>query len=171
MQARLLVPTFLVILAISAPRMQELATQIPRRSPPPVPPWFAVITISAVPLSILNARFAIYDLLHLALGQRPSEGLLLGVLVIAGGLGLIPALKQAYRGSKRVGNILSKVVAFGIMLVILRPPLPYKASTTSHTFTDSYCHNSRSSPVVDIWQPTFCYLNPLFRASNAYGQF
>ena len=73
MQASLPLPIFFFTLAASAPILLEDADKKGSMSPPPWQgPAFAAATLCAT----FNARNAVYEVLHLALGVRPSEGLL-----------------------------------------------------------------------------------------------
>lgn len=74
----------------------------------------------------LYARFAVFDILHLALGARPSEGALFGSLLLLGAAGCAPLLTwkcSTWREGRRIASFLG---ISGLLLIFLQPPLPFK---------------------------------------------
>ena len=87
-------------------------------------PWQGIGLASAVVLAVVAARYAIFDLLHLLFNRRPSEALATGALLILAALGCIPLVSRYYKTSAQAKRVLLLTTAAGLLLVLLRPPLP-----------------------------------------------
>ena len=85
--------------------------------------------ILLVAVVTFNARNAVYEILHSALGARPSDGTLLGALlltVVAGCIPLQARMSTAWRSARKVTALLG---ILGILLIALQPPLPLQVRT------------------------------------------
>jgi hypothetical protein len=94
-----------------------------------LPVWAGLGLSIAIMMSVIAARFAIFDIMEFILDRRPSESLLAGSLVVIGSLGCLPLITRCYptfTGPKRM--VLLGAV-FGALLILLRPPLPVKGGS------------------------------------------
>lgn len=87
-----------------------------------------------VAASVFHARFALYEVLQRLNGGRPTEALLLGCLLLGAGIGCMPLVLLQHSQSQLARRALLLVVALGMSLVMLRPPLPTKVCIPSSTF-------------------------------------
>lgn len=93
------------------------------KSKPPLPTGlYIILTTSALGY----ARMVLYDELLLLLGYPPSAGALTGALIIALALAQLPLVQQRYPHSQSAKRLLASVAALGLLLAILKPPLPAK---------------------------------------------
>jgi len=76
MQASLPLPIFFFTLAASAPILLDGKQATAGDSSPP--PWQGLASPLATLLATFYARNAVFEVLHLTMGARPSEGLLVG---------------------------------------------------------------------------------------------
>ena len=119
-------PIIAIIAAITAPALFESKNKLkPGLSLPT--PLYLIMTLAA----LIWGRLLLYDVLQLALGYPPSAGLLAGASLVALALAQIPLLQQRYPHSQSPRRAMAAVAAFGIMLALLRPPLPEKVSLLS----------------------------------------
>ena len=87
-------------------------------------PWQGLGLAAAVVLAVIAARYAMYDMLHLFLSRRPSEALATGALLVAIVLGCLPLVTRYYKSNAQVKRTLVLTAAAGLLLMLLRPPLP-----------------------------------------------
>lgn len=73
---------------------------------------------------MIFSRFEIFDLIQVLVAPHPSEGLLLGSLFLITSLGCLPILKNFYPTSHTAKRLIILFSSFGLLLVILTPPLP-----------------------------------------------
>lgn len=139
-EARLMLPALGLALAISPPLLLlGHIVQDPFNNRPggggggsrmrDLPVWAGLGLSIAIIMSVIAARFAIFDIMEFILDRRPSESLLAGSLVIIGALGCLPLITRCYptlTGPKRM--VLLGAV-FGALLILLRPPLPVKGGS------------------------------------------
>lgn len=59
-------------------------------------------------------------------GGRPAEGLVTGALLVAIAAGCMPLVFKFFSGTPGPPRLLAMVLAAGLMLMMLRPPLPLK---------------------------------------------
>lgn len=76
--------------------------------------------------SVFHARFALFEVLQRLHGGRPTEALLLGCLLLGVALGCAPILLLQYSQAQSARRALVLTAALGMLLVMLRPPLPTK---------------------------------------------
>lgn len=123
-QSRLAAPVLLVALAASAPWLlyEPPAGSLKRRRS--LPPWAGLLHAACAVAAVINARFALFDALAWLGGRPPSEGLLLGGLLLAAVGGCAPLVARFYLdvGGPRRTVLLGGVL--GAVLVLLQPPLP-----------------------------------------------
>ncbi|WPT14438.1 hypothetical protein PSENEW3_00000568 [Picochlorum sp. SENEW3] len=89
-------------------------------------PWKGLGMAFCVILAVAAARFAIFDALHIVLDRKPSEALAAGSLLLAIAVGLLPMINAyyaQYEGPRRAAVLIG---SFGLLLILLRPPLPIK---------------------------------------------
>ncbi len=77
-----------------------------------------------VVINVALARFAIFDVVRWAVEGRPSESLLLGLLLLTAALGCAPLVRLLFPGAGGAQRVLVVGVTGGLLLVLLRPPLP-----------------------------------------------
>lgn len=120
-EARLTVPVLGVALAVAPPLLLQKDSLQRRRS---LAPWQGLALAAAVGLSVVAARFAIFDMLRLFLNRRPSEALAAGSLLLAGAAGCTPLVSRYYPASSQAKRALLLTAVAGMLLALLRPPLP-----------------------------------------------
>ncbi len=76
--------------------------------------------------SVFHARFALFEVLHQVNGGRPTEAVLLGCLLLGVALGCAPILVLQYSQAQLGRRALVLTTALGMLLVMLRPPIPTK---------------------------------------------
>lgn len=79
-----------------------------------------------VALAVLHARFALFEVLQRLAGGRPTEAVLVGCLVLGVAAGCAPIVACQHASSHRARRWLALLAAAGALLVLLRPPLPFK---------------------------------------------
>lgn len=130
-QARLLLPVLLMTMACSLPlavhqaRMEHGHLAARTRVTPAQGIAMAVLVLLTVALS----RFAIFDVVRWAVEGRPSESLLLGLLLLTAALGCAPLVRLLFPGAAGPQRMLVVGITGGLLLVLLRPPLPIQACT------------------------------------------
>ena len=87
-----------------------------------------------------TCRFALYDALTWLQGVTPSEGLLIGLLVLGSAAACSPLLRfRLLASSLRVPLVLA--AGLGCLLVLLQPPLPIQACPVSWGWMrERVCH-------------------------------
>jgi hypothetical protein len=92
-------------------------------------PTKGILMACGVVLAVAAARFAVFDSLHILLDRKPSESVAAGSLLLAVATGLIPMLNTYYAGTQ-TSSFPKRAVflagSLGILLILLRPPLPIK---------------------------------------------
>jgi hypothetical protein len=132
-EAKLMVPVLGVLLAVMPPilvdgdspntaRGSGIDLTLRRRSR--LLPWQGAGLAAAVVFAVIAARYAIFDMLHMVLNRRPSEALATGALLLCASLGCVPLVSRYYKGSQQAKRALLLTAAAGLLLVLLRPPLP-----------------------------------------------
>ena len=79
-----------------------------------------------VALAVLHARFALFEVLQRLAGGRPTEAVLVGCLLLGVAAGCTPIVACQHPTSQRARRWLALLAAAGALLVLLRPPLPFK---------------------------------------------
>lgn len=91
--------------------------------------WFQYGHMLLVGLVTLSARYAVYEILCSATGARPSDGVLLGALLLITVVGSIP-LQATKATSMRLANRLTALLGIlGLLLIFLQPPLPLQVQS------------------------------------------
>ena len=101
-----------------------------------------LVQAGGVAASVFHARFALFEVLQRLNGGRPTEALLLGCLLLGAGIGCMPLVLLQHSQSQLARRALVLVAALGMLLVMLRPPLPAKVCLTSITIAQSICECS-----------------------------
>lgn len=124
-EAKLMVPVLGVALAVTPPILVhgEESGLAPRRRGHLLP-WQGIGLATAVVFAVIAARYAIYDMLHMLLNRPPSEALATGALLVAAAVGCLPLVSKYYAASPQAKRALLLTAAAGILLMLLRPPLP-----------------------------------------------
>ena len=78
-------------------------------------------------LTLGKRRFALYDTLAWLRGVPPSEGLLVGALLL-GSAGACASLLRSQQLAGRLRTPLILTAGLGCLLLLLQPPLPIQAS-------------------------------------------
>ena len=124
---RLTLPIIGLVLAITPPLLlqQHSSNESQFRQRRIKISYFHVILMEVMIVSaVITARYAIFDVLHIVLNRRPSEALALGSLLIIVGIGSIPLVLRYCKSNSRARRLVFLVTSLGLMLSILRPPLP-----------------------------------------------
>ncbi|KXZ48748.1 hypothetical protein GPECTOR_25g332 [Gonium pectorale] len=90
-------------------------------------PWQGLLHIVAVLAAVGLARFAVFDVVQFGLSARPSEGLLLGALLITAAAALTPLASHCYGGllsGGRLGRFVAGLALLGCLMALLQPPMP-----------------------------------------------
>lgn len=115
-------PIIGILAAVTAPVLLESRTKpnpVSLHLPTPV---YLFITLAA----LTWARLLLFDVLQLVLGYPPRAGLLAGASLVALALAQIPLLQQRYPHAPSPRRAVAGVAALGVLLALLRPPLPEK---------------------------------------------
>ncbi len=141
-----------VVVAVTAPMLSD--SKAKASAGPALPtPLFLLFTTAA----LASARLVLFDLLLLFLGYPPSAGLLAGASLVALALAQIPLLQQRYPHLQSARRAMAAVAAFGVLLALLRPPLPEKvgASLCCLLATRAACARTQWSLVTDMSSVSF----------------
>ena len=114
-------PIIAIIAAISAPALLESKNKLKAGLSLPTALYLTLTTAA-----LAWGRLVLFDILQLVLGYPPSAGLLAGASLVALAMAQIPLLEQRYPHSQSPRRAMAAVAAFGVMLALLRPPLPEK---------------------------------------------
>ncbi|KAK9824524.1 hypothetical protein WJX72_011089 [[Myrmecia] bisecta] len=125
-EAKLALPVLGVVLAVTPPLLLYRTKEPQRRR---LKPWQGLAHAGSVIAAVGHARFAVFDIMQWVGAQRPSEGLMAGSLVLVATGGCIPLVSRQYQHSQAVKRALALCVAAGMLLVLLRPPLPIKGGS------------------------------------------
>lgn len=118
-------PVMAVVVAVTAPMLSD--SKAKASTGPALPaPLFLLFTTAA----LASARLVLFDLLLLFLGYPPSAGLLAGASLVALALAQIPLLQQRFPQSQSARRAMAAVATFGVLLALLRPPLPEKVGAS-----------------------------------------
>ena len=98
-----------------------------------------LVQAGGVVAAVLHARFALFEVLHLLNGGRPTEAVLLGCLLLGVALGCAPILVLQYSQAQLGCRALVLTAALGMLLVMLRPPLPTKVRLLRCPFCSFAC--------------------------------
>ncbi len=83
-----------------------------------------LVQAAGVAAAVFHARFALFEVLQRLNGGRPTEALLLGCLLLGAGIGCMPLVLLQHSQSQLARRSLVLTAALGMLLVMLRPPLP-----------------------------------------------
>ncbi|KAA6419880.1 MAG: hypothetical protein FRX49_10243, partial [Trebouxia sp. A1-2] len=114
-------PIMAVVVAVTAPMLSNSRAKA-STGPALHTPFSLLFTTAA----LASARLVLFDLLLLFLGYPPSAGLLAGASLVALALAQLPLLQQRYPHSQSARRAVAAMAAFGVLLALLRPPLPEK---------------------------------------------
>ena len=98
-----------------------------------------LVQAGGVVASVFHARFALFEVLHLLNGGRPTEAVLLGCLLLGVALGCSPILVLQYSQAQLGRRALVLTAALGMLLMMLRPPLPTKVRLLRYPFYSLAC--------------------------------
>ena len=85
-----------------------------------------MVQAGGVIASVFHVRFALFEVLQRLHGGRPTEALLLGCLLLGAAAGCAPIALLQYGQAQGARRALALTAALGMLLVMLRPPLPTK---------------------------------------------
>lgn len=136
-EAFLLLPTTLLLLAASAPLY--MYTPDPNKRRIRLQPWQGWLHVLSVVISAGLARFAIFDVVQFVLSARPSEGLLLGVLVMVLAVGCVPLVTTCYTHNPSAAKSVVLLGSVGLLLVLLQPPMPLQGGARCPHLPLSLC--------------------------------
>lgn len=112
-------PAVLSALAVTAPLLLYRRTA-PGESDMSLP--VAVAHAAAIVASAVNARYVVFDLVVFAVGSHPSEGLVLGALLIAIAGGLYPLVRRFFAHVAAVRKAVAVLFCVGALTAVLQPP-------------------------------------------------
>lgn len=118
-----------------------------------------LVQAGGVVAAVFHARFALFEVLHLLNGGRPTEAVLLGCLLLGVALGCAPILVLQYSQAQLGYRALMLTAALGMLLMMLRPPLPTKVRLLKCPFCAFACkassyssaHGCRSTKIGLRW--------------------
>jgi len=87
-----------------------------------------VLYTGGIALALMNARFIVFDIVFAITGHRPSDAVLFGGLLIASAGSCTPLVWRHYHNSASAKQFLVLTLVAGVMLVVLRPPMPWKGA-------------------------------------------
>nr|ATG71033.1 no exine fromation 1 [Cupressus sempervirens] len=87
-------------------------------------PWQAFSHAAVITLSVWYCRNTIFEVLQWWNGRPPSDGLVLGFIILLSGLGCFPIVSQHFSHILLARRVLLLVVVVGVLLIYLQPPLP-----------------------------------------------
>ena len=115
-------PIIAVVVAITAPS---------KAKPPSGFVLPSALHLLLTTAALASARLVLFDVLLLLLGYPPSAALLAGAGLVALALAQIPLVQRRCPHSQSARRGMAAVAAFGVLLALLRPPLPEKVGTVS----------------------------------------
>jgi len=115
-------PAFLAAAAVSAPALLYGRHGAGASQPSALSPAVGLSHAVAVVLAVARARYLVFDAVALLAGPHPSEGLVLGALVLAMAAGLVPLVRRFYAHLPGARRAVALVGCLGALLVLLRPP-------------------------------------------------
>lgn len=113
--------TVILLLAVSPPL---LLYKDKGKTASRMKPWQGFSHAVVVTVSVWLCRQTIFEALQWWNGRPPSDGLLLGFLILLSGLACIPIVAQHFSHIQLVKRVLLLVVAVGVLLIFMQPPLP-----------------------------------------------
>jgi hypothetical protein len=172
-EADLVLPASLLALAASSPMFlyEPEHRPLPHGAfvpPPPqasrrhrtrLAPWqglaHGVCTLAAV----LLARFAVFDVVQYLSSSRPTEGTLLGSLLLVAAGSLAPLVLRCYGANAVLPRVLAMTAMTGALLLFLQPPLPMKGGARCPHLPLAFCPrlwDERHIPMhgtedVEVW--------------------
>ncbi len=122
-------------------------------------PWQGLLHVLTIAIAVLLARFAVFDVIQFLISARPTEGLLLGSLVLTLAAALVPLATHCYGGSGLVTRVAVATALVGGLLVMLQPPLPIAGGARCPRLPLSLCPrlwDERHVPMhsvedVEVW--------------------
>jgi hypothetical protein len=63
-------------------------------------PWKGLLHAASVLAAVGLARFAVFDIVQFVSSSRPTEGMLLGALLLTTGAGMVPLVWKCYPGNQ-----------------------------------------------------------------------
>ncbi|KAL2652734.1 hypothetical protein R1flu_020862 [Riccia fluitans] len=87
-------------------------------------PWQGLVHAGVVLVAVWLCRNTVFEVLQWATGQPPSDGLLLGFLVLATGLSSAPIVTQHFPHIQSAKSAMVLVITFGLCLIYIQPPVP-----------------------------------------------
>lgn len=69
------------------------------------------------------------NLVQYVLGGRPEEGVVMGALLLAMAAGNAPLVMRFFAGTPGPPRLLALVATAGVLLMVVRPPLPLKVGS------------------------------------------
>ena len=172
-----LAPCTLVALAATAPHV----TAPGRKRSERMPALRGVAHAAFLALSLLHARFAVFDVVFALSGHRPSDATLFGGLLLAAGGGVTPLVHRHFFHVPLARRLLLLVGVAGAMLVALRPPMPWKGEIgfwydaehvpdTEPDDVDIYGQRRGPHSGAPCWLLIVTVLSGLFVASSPRGR-
>lgn len=89
-------------------------------------PAQSVAMAAFVLVAVVTARFAVFDALHMVFDRKPSEALAAGSLLLMLAMGMMPIVSVYHKNVPSAKRAVILTGALGLLLVLLRPPLPIK---------------------------------------------
>ena len=127
-EANLVVPCVVLSMAATAPtalyKEQGRVRHLNRKRRVRMREWQGVAHAALIVAAVLYARFVVFDVLQVILGRRPSEGLLLGSLLILSSCACVPLVRTHFPLSQGARRTLISALAAGLVIALVRPPLP-----------------------------------------------
>lgn len=162
-EAYLVLPAVLLAMAalspmfLYEPEVPQIGVTIRRRIR--LAPWQGLLHIISVLGAVALARFAVFDLVQFVLSSRPSEGILLGALLLTFAAALVPLQQRCYSGNQVATRLLALLAMAGTLLIFLQPPMPLRGGARCPQLPLSLCPrlwDERHVPIhgtedVEVW--------------------
>eukprot|EP00798_Chlamydomonas_sp_ICE-L_P014360 gene14360-20357_t len=155
-EASLVAPTIILVLAATAPLfLYQHATSGRRRLR--LANWQALTHTVTVLLAVLMARFALFDLVQFLLAARPSEGILMGALLMLTAASLAPLVFKCYPNNQfLLAAIQSEGILMGTLLMLTAAspaPLMFKCYPNNQVVVRSLAILVMSGVLLIVLQP------------------
>lgn len=114
---------FIVLLTVSAPYVKFQGS---RRVMHRMTGGHCAMYAASLVVSLLFARFAMFDIIFEMTGHRPTDAVMLGGVLVMTGASLVPVTANVMGDEPVSKRLVMLLLASGVFFVTFRPPLPWK---------------------------------------------
>lgn len=87
-------------------------------------PWQGMGHAAIIGISVWLCRFTLFEALQWWTGLTPSDGLILGSLILSAGVACAPIVTQHFSHIQSAKRALVLVISVGLLLTLMQPPVP-----------------------------------------------